>query len=358
MKTKFNLKVFILVILIISITSILIVSTNYIQYVKNLEVHYLGKARVDSYDITSNIESTLETLMMDIKELKLSLSQNEDLEYEINDFMNSNDYIEGIYIYENPENLQFSVDLELQRYDKVKISFEKNPIEGISWWDYSDGKDYVFHSKVKLSKFETNSNISIIIDMNRLMKDMTDNYPNYKVSDAYYNVVNTSDDKGELLKIDQNTQKMVNGYFDQVRGSDGFYSYGSLDVEDLELYYFYILDASDYKSGIRGFFVRNFGISLFSISIGLLIGWRMIKMIHKEILKAIVDKRYQSSEFAILDKKLKIAINWIEDVMGHYYELEHLKEELTEIVDNIPKEGELHDKEDTKTVVKKNKRRS
>lgn len=353
MKTKFNLKIFVSLIAIIVVTSLLIVGINFKIQGDYLREYYLGKARIESYDISASIEESMMELMVNISELRVKLGQNKDIDYIINDYFDKNDNIKGLYIYDDSKKLIYHYDVEANRFNVVTNSADKSQISGLQWWDSSDDSAYIYHSMIQLSEVEENYNLSLIVNIADTIGTITAPYPNYTVIDPYYNIVNTNLEDNQVLKIDKNTQKMVNGYFEQGLSDDGFYSFGTLDVKDIDLYYYYILDSREYKASIRSFIAKNMGIVLFSLSLGLLVGWRMIKSIHREILIALVDKRYQSSEFAILDKKLNLAINWIEDVMGHYYELEQLKEELVEIVDNIPKEGESHGKEDIKRLLKK-----
>lgn len=353
LKIKFNLKIFISLIAIISITSMLIVGVNFKIQDDYLKEYYLGKTRVQSYDISVSIEQTMSAMTSGVNDLKVMLGQNRDIDYIVNDYFDKNSHVEGLYIYDDNNTLRYYFDKSSNRFNVIRNSNEKNVIGLPKWWDSTDRKDYIYHSKITLKDDEVNYNISLIVNISDILIDITEQHPNYIVIDPYYNIVNSNSEENQVLKIDQKTQRMVNGYFEQGLSTDGFYSYGTLEVEYMDLYYVYSIDSSEYRASTRSFIVKNIGIVMFSISIGLLIGWRMIKMIHREILVAIVDKRYQSSEFAILDKKLNVAISWIEDVMGHYYELEHLKEELVEIVDNIPKEGESHVKKDIKKTTKK-----
>lgn len=328
-------------------------SFNYINYrtIKEWnEKANIEKTRVESYEITKEINDKFADLELSIREASLNININEEPGYYIKKLSLKFPSIIESYFYSDDYELIYSLKNSSEGFDKIKASLSKYILTNTEMWDVNDDSKYVFHYKFSNGKYE-NYSMSLIIDIEEFIASDIEGHDGYEVYDSYFKKINRSNFDGDIVEIDEKKEAMINGYFDVGISSDEFYSYGSLDSKGLDLYYYYIKDNSDYKTLIRSYYVKNISLTLFLMILSTLVAWRLIGLFHREILKAISSEKYQEHEFSILNKKLRVAIHWIDDVMSHYSELGHLKEELLEIVETLPKEGELHDKKDLKKLL-------
>lgn len=316
----------------------------------------IEKTRVESYEVTENLNDKFDDFELSVREVSLNISLNDEPGYYIKKLSQKFPSIINGFLYSDEYIVEYALEKDDENFDKLKNSISKFTLINVEMWDVDDEDIYIFHYKISSGKFE-NYRISLFIDIEDFVDSALNETKGYGVYDSYFKKINKGNFDSEIVEINEKKEAMINGYFDVGTSKDEFYSYGSIDSGDLDLFYYYVKDNSDYKAMIRSFYVKNISITLFLIILSTLVAWRLIGLFHREILKAISSEKYQEHEFSILDKKLRLAIHWIDDVMLHYSELGHLKEELLEIADTLPKEGELHDKKDLKKLLKDKKRK-
>ncbi len=351
MSSRISFKIILFFVSFVLLVALLFNYANYTSIKEWNEEVNIEKTKSKSYEITEDINKKFTDFEISIREMALNINLSDEPGYYINKLALSFPSIENIFLYSDEFSVEYAVEKSEEDFRKIEKSISKYTLLNSSMWDTDGESLYIFHYNLTSGKYQ-NYRVSIIINIRDFIGEILEGEENYEVYDSYFKSLNSSNFNDQTINIDTNKELMVNGYYEAGISDGEFYSYGSIDASGLDLFYYYTKNNSDYKAMARSYYIKNISLTIFLVILSTLVAWRLIGLFHREILKAISSEKYQENEFSILDRKLRVAIHWIEDVMNHYSELGHLKEELLEIVETLPKEGELHDKRDLRKILK------
>ncbi|MCT4661815.1 MAG: hypothetical protein N4A40_08150 [Tissierellales bacterium] len=145
-------------------------------------------------------------------------------------------------------------------------------------------------------------------------------------------------------EVNEITKKMIDGETGIGEADGNLTSYGHIDYLDTNLYILISDSMEGVSDGAKQTLYKFGAVAVFLIMLTMLFAWRVLRFIDKKMVELLLKDAYKNHEFLHLSSKLNEAIEWIDDVVLHYDELNRLKDELIEINNELPKEEDVHDK--------------
>ncbi len=344
MKRQLNYRVFSYFFIFILIAVLIFSVTNYRTFKSTLLLK-------NEHDVKNNAAIFEQSLRISITDFENKINYlGKDLVYEndrpiyiIGEFARSIKGIESIYIYDKTREIQGRFS-ENSRYEELigKQLIDLYFYEPIIWEEIDEGT-YIIYSKVTFVK---EMYVTLVVNINEYFSEFEENkIDNVRIINSFGKVVaKTLNGSKEDINSKEYKDELLNGYVRTEYADGEFVSYRPFDINNLDLFIIYSHSDQEYSGTVRLYLVKVVGISLFLFTFGFLIAWRLIKKIYDSFVITILNEKYNDHEFKKIHKEIYKAIEWIEEVVLHYDELNELKEELIELNTRLPKEGEKYDK--------------
>lgn len=325
------------------ILSIALFVLGHYSIVKNsYEDKFLDESMMDTKLIESELTYKLKLLEQDTSYLGQDLTYlYEKPIYLIQEFLKSHQGIEAIYLYDETQT-QIGVYKVDDGYDSVvqniiKELFFYTPIV----WTEIEDNIYCVTYKLPTSKAYY---LGYIVNMEKYLSDFTsDRFYQGTVFNSFgRSVVSTLNGRTEGLGDEVFKETLLNGHSETGIYDDRIISYRKINYEGLDLFLYLENSTQEYVGLLRLYKVRILAISLFLVTIGAIVGWKLSNGMYGIIVIEALSGEHKAEEFSQIKQELGKAIIWIDDVVMHYDELNELKEELIELNEKLPKEDETH----------------
>jgi len=162
--------------------------------------------------------------------------------------------------------------------------------------------------------------------------------------DNYYIVYDNKLGHRLEAEINSLTKKLVDGDSGIEIFDNNLIKYGYFNYLEEDFYLSVGYSMSDIYANVSSLKYKLIAVALMILMLSMLFTWRLIKFIDKKMIELLLADEYKNHEFLNLSHKLQEAIEWIDDVVLHYDELNRLKDELIEINKDLPRKEDIHDK--------------
>lgn len=344
MKKKINYQIFINFLIYMVISIFIFTTINYSTIKSSLsekeEIEVESKAIVYETQLRNQIEDLNESILYLGKDLTY---ENERPIYLIQNFKEKTEGIHSIYLYNSAREItgKYSDNNKYEEFigKQLKDIFFYEPI----LWEEIENGLYFIYFKIT---YKDEKYLSVVLNLNELLSEFENNRTEDIILVNTFGMVISKTLNASSQNINQMSIKneILNGHTKTDYFNSEFISFRPLLIDEVDL--FILLKKSDqgYKGDLRIYLVKAYGIGIFLLVLGFLIAWRLIRVIYDYFVLIILSEKYQETEFKKIHDEIIRAIEWIEDVVLHYDELNELKEELIELNGRLPKESERYDK--------------
>lgn len=335
--------------LFILLSVVLFIGMTYPELRDVNEASNVNRIKTKMAIVENKLENSLNGLVREIDYLGKDISYKYEIDkYLLQDYRKNKDYIEGVYLFNQDRELASKSSIDDQYDSLIENELEEVFFYNQSVWLPLDDDRYIVF--VKLSEGAENY-LGAIIKLSSFMSLSSDSFgDNVQVLNNFGETIFKT---GSVDELSQNNQEKVissllNGNENTVHIDEKYYSFTKIDYKALDLYLLVSSLDQEYRWRIRNYVIKAMITAVLLLTFGFLIAWRLNGKIYRIFITTTLSNNYKSNEFVKIDKELKKAIHWIDDVVNHYNELNELKEELMELSKKLPKEGDFTNAKITK----------
>lgn len=330
-------KVFLLVILWVSITIMVMFAFHYPLINRSEFEGAVSQTASENKNLINDLTYEINRFKLGIESFSFTLESGKKWLDEASAFLKNNESVLEVHRYD--ENRLKTASLGRSNRE---ITVETETLEGMFFYQTMILEQYDNESYLIYYKGEKNY-LLFLVDFNKLLSPyMTESRNFMGVYDQHIvPLVERGDSLNARTYFDDAAGNGIStGYFEET-----FYAIDSFGVENISLSVLTVVLDQSFKQAMRLYFIRMIIISIVLLAVGFLVAWRVVKAFRHALL---TENMSQLGEVKSIKKNIIKAVRHMDMASKSFDDINLLKEELELLYEDLDEGVEHNEKVDTK----------